>query len=381
MRRPAIRLPARLAAAGTALVLLGGCSALPRAHEIQRTTVMQTLGVDVGTAGLDSVAVTASSEGRPPAGESGGEEPVVLTAQGDTVSAACAQMESFGRADVFYGDVEQVLIGQGQAQRGLNSLLDYMAMDQELRLEAQLWVVKEASAADALFVGAEGGGPAARLHALENDSHLYAHTQVRSARSALADLLDGGCTYLPALGLEASRPGGGTEGKRELVRAGYALFRGGALCGWAEDQAARGLELLLGRGRGEVLEFTAPDQTRVALEVTGVRVRLAPVFERDRLRGLEVDCRLEARVIERRGEGGPDRRDRAWLTDALSREARERVTEAWNLLRSLDADVLDLGKRAALAAPWRKAALAAQWEESFSGLELSLRTSSILSQE
>lgn len=353
---------------------LAGCSwvSLPRAHEIERTVLMQALGVDVGTESVDGVAVTASSGARTGAGDSPGAAPVVLSAQADTVTAACTEMQTYGTDYVFYGDVEHVLVGEGQAQRGVKPLLEHMARDPELRLEAQVWCVKSATAADVLFTSAGDGGAAERLAAVEADDKLLSASVPRTARETLVDLERNGCTFLPAVGLVPARPGDGTEGEMAVDPAGYALFRDGALAGWAEGEAAKGIDLLLGRGAPDILELVTPDCARTALRLTGERVSIAPVFSGDTLTGLRVECSLESEAAELRGPGNLNGETRAWLEAELSRVTARRLQAALALLQSLDADCLGLGARAALAAPWRKMALEQQWDNRFSELEVQI---------
>mgnify|MGYP000694801837 CR=1 FL=1 len=105
-----------------ALLPLSGCSraeaALPYAHEIEDTVLMGALGVDLKEGAPGRVAVTVSSGGRSGAGDSPGQSPVVLSAQAETVSAACAEMQTFGSDFVFFGDVEHVLVGERAGSNG-----------------------------------------------------------------------------------------------------------------------------------------------------------------------------------------------------------------------------------------------------------------------
>ena len=78
--------------------LLTGCSALPYAHQIDKTVLMEVLGVDAGVG--ETVTVTAASGAR-----SGDQDPLVLSAQAGTISAACADMGHRGEDFVFFGDV------------------------------------------------------------------------------------------------------------------------------------------------------------------------------------------------------------------------------------------------------------------------------------
>lgn len=357
--------------AAAACAALAGCApldALPYAYEIEDTVLLRTLGVDVGTQSLDGVGVTASSGERPAVGDSPGQAGVVLSAQADTVSAARTMMQSYGKDELFFGDVEQVVVGEGLAQRGLDDLLALMARDPELRLEARLWVVRGGSASDVLFGGEESGGVDDRLDAMESNADQGAATLPRTAREALVDLARSGTTFLPALAQGPSRPGDGAEGDTTVSTAGYALFRDGALCGWAAGEEAHGIHLLLGRADGGLLECAAPDGARVALLLTGVRTGYTPIFRGGALAGLEVKCKVEARLAEVRGGDALSREELAWLEAETARLCRTRMETALSHSRALEADYLNLRQRAALSAPWRKDELEQDWEEDFPGL-------------
>ena len=356
------------AAACAALAGSAPLDALPYASEIEDTVLLRTLGVDVGTQSLDGVGVTASSGERPAVGDSPGQAGVVLSAQADTVSAARTMMQSYGKDELFFGDVEQVVVGEGLAQRGLDDLLALMARDPELRLEARLWVVRGGSASDVLFGGEESGGVDDRLDAMESNADQGAATLPRTAREALVDLARSGTTFLPALAQGPSRPGDGAEGDTTVSTAGYALFRDGALCGWAAGEEAHGIHLLLGRADGGLLECAAPDGARVALLLTGVRTGYTPIFRGGALAGLEVKCKVEARLAEVRGGDALSREELAWLEAETARLCRTRMETALSHSRALEADYLNLRQRAALSAPWRKDELEQDWEEDFPGL-------------
>ena len=357
--------------AAAACAALAGCApldALPYAYEIEDTVLLRTLGVDVATQRLDGVAVTASSGERPAVGDSPGQAGVVLSAQADTVSAARTMMQSYGKDELFFGDVEQVVVGEGLAQRGLDDLLALMARDPELRLEARLWVVRGGSASDVLFGGEEGCGVDDRLDAMEADAGQRSANLPRTAREALVDLARSGTTFLPALAQGPSRPGDGAEGDTAVSTAGYALFRDGALCGWAAGEEAHGIHLLLGRADAGLLECAAPDGARVALLLTGVRTDYTPVFRGGALAGLEVKCKVEARLAEVRGGDALSREELAWLEAETARLCRTRMETALSHSRALEADYLNLRQRAALSAPWRKDELEQDWEKDFPGL-------------
>ena len=359
-----------------ALLPLSGCSraeaALPYAHEIEDTVLMGALGVDLKEGAPGRVAVTVSSGGRSGAGDSPGQSPVVLSAQAETVSAACAEMQTFGSDFVFFGDVEHVLVGEEQALTGVMSLLGHMARDPELRLEARLWVIKDGRAGDILFDAASDGGAPDRLTALETDAELAASPAPRTAREVLSDLLDNGCALLPALERRPSRTGDGAEGEYTVAGAGYAILRNGALAGWTGEEGALGADLLTGDAPGRILEFAAPSLAQTALRLTDVKTELTPSFTDGVLAGLAVTCRIEAQVAELRGADGLSEEGRIWLEERLAQTGEAAIHTALDLAQTLDADYLHLGRKAALAAPWRKAELETQWKAGFAALPISL---------
>lgn len=362
----------RLWAALAPVVLLSGCAGpatalLPYAREIEQTALMEALAVDLAPEG---VAVTASSSARAGTEGASGGEPLVLQSAAETVAAACGRMQTYGADNVFFGDVEHVLLGEELAEEGLWDLLGHMARDPELRLEAELWVV-EGEAAGALFDAAGDGGAPARLSALEDDARLLGAPAPKTAREALAELLQDGCTLLPLLAREEVREGQGLQGEGTASQSGYALFRGGRLAGMAREKEAHGMDLLLDRGEGRLLALSAPDGRETSLRLAQVRTAVRPVFQEGALTGLSVTCRIQAEVAELRG-GGMDEALRSWLEAQAAREAGESIAAALALCQRLECDCLHLGPRAALAVPWEKEALKEQWPAAFAGLELQL---------
>ena len=275
-------------------LLLTGCSALPYAHQIDKTALMEVLGVDGSGTGM--VTVTAASGPRPES-----QDPLVLTAQAETISAACADMGGRGEDYVFFGDVEQVLVGEEAARTGLEPLLGHMVRDPELRLEAELWVVKGADASEALLGAGKGESLPGRLSALSRNAHLLGGPRHQMARGALTDLLENGATLLPALERRAAEEGQGAQGAYVLEAAGYAVIRDGLLLGFTDEAATLGADLLRGLGKGRILERPGPEGGAVALKLTGVKTTFRTRFSGERLTTLVVNCALETQVMEEAG--------------------------------------------------------------------------------
>jgi len=194
----------------------------------------------------------------------------------------------------------------------------------------------------------------------------------RGQREVLSDLLDNGCALLPALERRPARTGDGAEGEYTVAGAGYAILRNGALAGWTGEEGALGADLLTGDAPGRILEFAAPSLAQTALRLTEVKTELTPSFTDGVLAGLAVTCRIEAQVAELRGADGLSEEGRIWLEERLAQTGEAAIHTALDLAQTLDADYLHLGRKAALAAPWRKAELETQWKAGFAALPISL---------
>lgn len=358
------------------LLLLSGCrpaDVLPYAREVERMALMRTLGVD---AAEDGVRVTVASGVQSKGADKGEEPPLVLSRTAGTVSGACLAMQSYGTSDIFYGHVGQLLLGESLAEQGLAEALDYVERDPEMRLDTDLFIIKNATAEQAIFAtAARTAAPADRLDALEADAGLLAGSMPRSVKDVLSGLARDGASFAPAVTLTPRREGDGGAGEEyDLNTAGYAVFKEDTLAGWAEGDAARGVNLLLGQVEADLLELNRPEG-RFALRVVGARTRVRPVFDGATLSGLEVRCGVEANIAE----APPGLELSEAVLDAL-RAALETVEEgrlrqALTLAQTLDADFLGLCRQAGLSAPWHWADLQTAWPPAFAGLPIQVEVS------
>ena len=332
------------------MLLLTGCRRysgfLPYAREIEDMELIRTLGVD--TAGDAGVAITAS-------GGTSQEETEVVAGEAGTISAAVLELQGEGSSYLYFGHVTQLLLGEGLAKRGVMPSLDYVLRDVEMRLETALYVVRNGTAGQAIEAAAADGSATDRLEALADDAGLTANSMPRTVKDVLAELDRQGASFLPAV-----LPDSG------LTAAGYGILKDGALVGWAEGDAALGVNLIFGRVDADVVEVTALDGTRTALRVVGAATSVKPVWQGDTLTGLKVHCQVEANLAE--GIAMPDEATITALEEALARTEAGRMAQALELSRTLDADYLGLRHSAAFRTPWRKEALLG--ENGMAGLTL-----------
>lgn len=340
------------------VLLLTGCSGLPYPREMGDMALLRTMGVDLGEEGL-SVTVSTGPRAKGLQGE--GESALVLSAQGESLSDAALTLQSLSDSYVFFGYVDQLLLGEELAGAGVTQVLDYFARDVELGLGAQLWVVRDASAQQAVEAGGDQGVEG-RLSTLRLDGEMGIAALARTAGEVYTDLLEQGSAYLPAL-----RPG--TEEQAVLLEAGYAVLKGDTLVGFLDGEAARGLELLVGKPSSDIIPVELEGET-VYVRITGGDTTCRLETEGGQVTGLTVACRVTAQLAEYRTQ--PNRKQLRTVEEELTRVETERMTRALTQLRAWGADCAGLGVRSALSAPeaWRQ--IEEDWEEWFARLEPSL---------
>lgn len=345
------------------LGLLTGCGGrgwLPYAREMGDTALLRTVGLD--TAG-SQVELTVSTGSR-----AGGQDALVLSAYGPSIPAAALAVQSLGNSYVYYGHVDQLLLGEELAVQGVDSVVDYLARESELGLGVQLWLVRSGTAGQAIRAAGSQGIPE-RLAQLNTDSQVGAANIGRSAAQLMSVLARQGSTYLPAVALLEAREGDGSEGgKQVLVPCGYAIVRQGKLVCWVDDETARGIELMEGQVCGQVDVLTLSDGTKVSLAVDAARTRCRPVFREGELTGLDVTCELTARVAQTGRKLSQE--DLAQAQLHLELLQGDRMVQALELGQYWDADYLDLKRKLQLARPDQKAAIQEQWEQAYRALNI-----------
>ena len=335
------------------LLLLGGCSGLPYPREMGDMALLRVMGVDWTPEGLQ---VTVSTGRRAEHAQSGQRDALTLSALRPSLSGAVLEIQGKAGDFIFFGYVDQLLLGEELARQGIIPVLDYFARDVELGLGARLWMSRQGTAAAAVESG-DGQGIDRRLETLQADGEMGIAVISRTAGEVYSDLLERGSAYIPALELPSQ------EGEA-LHQSGYAVLKANDLMGYLDGEQARGLELLEGRPMADVVELTLAGGERAVVKVTGAVTlcRLRPEGA-----GLSLLCRVEGAVVE------CDRRltaqEREWVEAALGERELTRIKGTLELLRLWQTDCVGLGMRAGVTAPREWSRVEGEWPVQFSKQE------------
>ena len=352
----------RLVAWVVLLSLLAGCgrSAVPYAREMGDMALLRTMGLDVAGDGVELTVSTGK--------QSGGRPALVLSASGPSVAAASRSVQGLGDSYVYFGHVDQMLLGEELAARGVGPILDHLAREPQLGLGVDLWVVRDGRAAQAVLTGGEAGVPA-RLDRLEADAGAGGAGIDCTALQLMSDLARGASVCIPALTLAPAREGDGGSGTGQTLLAdGYAVIRQGKLVCFLQGDEALGLELLRQRADGHVVDIDLRNGLRVCLRLEKTSVRCEPVFRDGELTGLNVVCALSARVAQTERPLSPEQL--AEVMQSFELLEGERMVAALERAQYWDADFLGLEYLARRSSPSRKDDIERVWQDVFRSLTI-----------
>ena len=344
------------------LLCCTGCGkGLPQAREMNNMALMRTMAVDRGET-RDKVLVTVSSARRSRGVQGESEPPLVLSAQRETIAGACRAIENMSENDVFFGHVDQLLLGEDLARSGgIFHALEHFNRESELGLGAQVWIVRD-KLAQMVLQAKEEQGIEPRLTALIQDNRLGIAGMERTAGAVLSKVMEKECPWIPALGLD--------EENGSLWEMGYGVLKEGNLVFWVEGDAARGLELSQGYPGGELIELSGG-----VAQLDSAALTCIPVLKEERLVGLELDLRLLGRVKLSGTLGGKG------LEEGVQERAAGWLNAALTLAQESSVDFMGLKRMAGSSRPEEWKNISEQWESVFPELEIQVHCTATLTDE
>ena len=353
-----------LAAALAALLALPAALGTPLryARELEERAMVRTMGVDAEGENFTLSMATDAESGSEPADGS-----ALLTGTGDLLGRTALEIQTQTDRSIFYGCVGQYLIGENAAAAQFSGVLDYFAMEQELRLGTKLYVVRAGTAGAAMeALTAAGASVPDRLENMGKNEGLGSFGAAYSLREVLAQLGRSGAA------LSAAVQRGEENGRPTLEAAGYAILDEDGLLGYLTGDAACGANLLLGKTARDCVTVTTARGATAGLLVTGASTGVKPEFDAaGALVRLRLLVKIEASVQETRGVPDPASEETVGeLEELLAETERARCENVVALSQLYKADFLELGVRVSLVSPLRGGALRENWRAIFPDIRI-----------
>ena len=354
------------------LLSLGGCGGdlfFRDQREIDQLVLVQTLGVD-RSGKLYRVSASAGEEGE-----------VLLQSNTVTIRRAMEEMQEYTEQKyIFYGHTRHLLLGEIAARSSLRNCLSYVERDGEIRLDTNLFVVQGGTAEDVILQAEKAEGSVGDLlESLARDVEILGESHVYSCGEVAEALAEKGCALAAAVILTPSDQDLSGEMDTAIQGCGYAVLLDSGLCRFLDQNLSRGVNLLTGETRGDVVE--APDGTGdwFAARLTGSRADFEPMFSNGELTGLRIRIQVRCSLDEVHSllELSSEETIRTMEAGIAGLE-QQRVEEVIRISQELGADFCGLGQNARMAASWRFDGMGTPWEEAFPTLPIDAEVTALL---
>ena len=325
-------------------------------REVEELLVIETMGLDKAPGGVAlSLAAAGDSEGRV----------ARMEADGISISAAMERIRSHAyEEELFFPHIGRVLLGEGLAEDGIESVLAYICRAPELRLDMPLFVVRGGEAADAVMsVGSGDKGICDVMRIIEQDLKRRGSGGVTTAAAVMRDTASCGSSLICALELgQASETDDAPDAEKSETEArsvaplGYAVLREGRLCRYLTAEQAIAVGLLINKPGKANIDLRDRHGESAVLELNGGGCRIRPVWEGETLRGVDIACQARASLLERGGRGAlNETEDLDYLTARLESKLANYLSAALQASKELKADYLCLAETLERADPaaWR----------------------------
>lgn len=331
------------------LLFLSSCGTyLPQSQEMGNMALLRSFAVDRG----ENWKVTVST-GKQMKGMTA-QDPVILRGEAATFQGACGQINQYTEDFVFYGYIDQVILGEDYARTGIEKVLQYFATQESLSLGTGIWL--SLGEAGSILDATQEQGASEHLSTLKEESQLAVGGMTKKVGEVFAELRSQSATYLPVLT---------TSEESGLIEVGYGILKEDVLVEIYQGDLAKGLELL--ESHPQIYELLL-EEGGYAVALEEIKVKYSPTWgEKGELTGLSLRLQVQGELLE---TPLPPREDYlSPLEEALSQLARNTLAS----LQENEADVLGLGGKVAMTSPSHAYDL--DWGTSFPSLAVEISVS------
>ncbi|MDD6188219.1 MAG: Ger(x)C family spore germination C-terminal domain-containing protein [Clostridiales bacterium] len=350
-----------------ACLLLGGCSSkgYRQIREIESFEIVQTVGVDYE----DGMYTVTAATGTGPEGQVS-----VLTSESVTLARAIQQMQNYStKKYIFFGHAANYLVGEAAAENDLSACLEYVERGFNMRLDTNIFIVKGGKAGDAITKASEGGESVDdHLQALEKDVQILSENHIFDCGDIAEEIAADGGAVVTAISLWNNENVPVGETKKGIQVVGYAVIVGGRLTGYADVETSRGITLLMNHFVTDMEEIPDGMGGYAAVELVSGKAKYDAEFGGSGIEKIKIDVKLRGNIAEMESPVDIYDEQVIWeLERVLAKKELERIVNALELSRRLDADILELGREVNMKHPVKfSRAREGEWIEQLAGTEI-----------
>lgn len=356
-------------------VALSGCSGATiysDYREVADLEIIRTIGIDKSESGVIIIASTGT--------ELSSQSPKMFRAEGASITDALRNIQTtpMGQS-LYFAHTEHLLIGEEAAKDGIASYLDFVERISEMRLDTNMFVVRNGTAEE-MMTNCSGKGSSASdmLSFLETNIKNVGDGYVYTCEDIAAGLASKGTALIMAVKTADTNVIGDESGEKIVLSSGFGVIKDGKLVDFLTNDETRGAALLM-----EKVSFdNAPidmDGVIVSLGLNGESVQIFPIFSGNKLDSVEIVIVVESNIEEVSGDiYVSDPAVRRTLSQKLAELEVQRVASAIEHAQNIDLDFLSLGSAVERKAAAQYRSMTPSWADVFSDITFNIKVKSIV---
>ncbi len=350
-------------------VLLSGCSRLTiysNYKEPDNIVVIRTIGIDYDNGKVSVTCCTGMGLD--------GEEPMTFTARGETLAEAVADMKNgYMRQEPIFSHTEHIIIGSEAADRGIGSVLDYVARDVQMRMSTNIFILKDGTAEEAITkCTGKTSSASDMLTSIKAEAPEAGEGYVFTGEDIMSALAGKGCALIQAVSLvDSPELSSENEEAKALVPDGFAVMREGYPASYTNEMQTVGILYLIGEMKSMMMDVKDSEENTVTLLMTREKMKFKPLERDGTTVGADISCDITLNVEE---VGGPVQlysdEERRILEKRCGELVLSQITAAIELSKSMNIDFCGIGKKVEQNSPYLFREIGERWETDYTDMEI-----------
>ncbi|MDP2892475.1 MAG: Ger(x)C family spore germination protein [Bacillota bacterium] len=354
--------------------------------DVGDTVSIRIAGLDKFEDGQDMVRLTVEAGSRAVSGSSQdgtalAKQPLILSETGPTVSEAEEKMHAFSPGDIFWGSLDNIIIGENAAKDGLYKYIDMLIREHQISLATRVFVARGASAEEMIKTG---NTPSSSLFdKLEQQAIHSIDTSFSSEvdTGMLAKMLSSetGAAYIPFLQLVQKGYYQSRYPVFDVSLNGYAFFKDGVLKGYMDPPLSIGFSFIIHEFNFSVITVKDSLGSDVSFEPVQSDTIILPYLSAEGRISIKVKLKLLCNVSQQEGrESIFNKAELTFLEAALDEKLKSYIESAISFLKSIRTDAAGFADAFDRSYPDQWEGLESRWDDIFAGLDVSVEVDSTI---
>lgn len=358
------------------VIMLGwGGNLIPSRVEITDLGIIQVLGIDSGVNnGVNLSVVAEGAKGDSEESSQKGNETIVTTS-GKSFNDCARGMENYSDKYFIGGHIENIVIGEDISRQNLVRAVDFVSKSSEIRLNANMFIVKGSSATDFLKDStSKEFSLASRISNINLTDEILTEEKNTEVSDVVNILLsDEKCGVIQAIelvengaesGREFTLTSSNEDNKKFMQYAGYGLIKDAKLAGFLDIDASDGYDIVKNRTPKKNIYVEKAGEI-VGINFNANKTKVKFKFEGDNLKEIIIKAKTENEVMQSSNGENVFESELPEMRRLVEQEVIYRIEKAIDVARNYRVDYMGIGKMLEMKHPYKWNKIKDNWENIF----------------